>query len=363
MKVFGVVPWAVRLPSVLLSALAVLLLFSLAKQLASRSTAFWAAMLFAIQGHLIELASGRTSNDHPDTFLMVFVLAAIWAAGRMAAFDDMRYAIISGFFTGLAFLSKSWPALLAIPVAFLLLYATRRYSLRRILLLHGAMLLAAACVALPWSIYALLEFPEETAAASTGHWKHFTENIESHGRPWTYFWSQLPMIHGELVVIALIWFLLVPFRKNPHTHAVLLLWWLLPYIVFSLARTKMPAYTVTAVPALCIIIAMAIDRWSSLPKEDRWRIPAFVGGAMLIVLPLRFSLDRTRPFAATVPHYTTPNALLVASPRTVLVNCPFPIETMFHTPIAGAYQGPLATEVGTLTQLGYIIVDWPRPAQ
>ena len=168
------------------------------------------------------------------------------------------------------------------------------------------------------------------------------------------------MIHGELVVIALVWFLLVPLRKDPNTHAPLLLWWLLPYIVFSLARTKMPAYTVSAVPVVCIIIAMAIDHWSTMPKEHRWRIPAFVAAALLVVLPLRFSLDRTRPFAVTRPQYTIPSALLGATSRTVVVNCPFPIEMMFHTPISGAYQGQLANEVEALTELGYVIVDGSR---
>ena len=122
LKCFGLSPWAVRLPSLLLSVFAVALLYSLARMLASRMVAFWAALLFGIQGHLVELASGRTSNDHPDTFLLVFVLAALFAAARMARSGSLPWAVACGVLSGLAFLSKSWPALVIVPVALLFLF-------------------------------------------------------------------------------------------------------------------------------------------------------------------------------------------------------------------------------------------------
>ena len=167
------------------------------------------------------------------------------------------------------------------------------------------------------------------------------------------------MIHGELVPVALIWFIAVPFRKSPREHAALLVWWLLPYLVFSLAVTKMPGYTAIAAPAICIIIGMAIERWSSIDLPKAIRIPALIGAAGLVLLPLRFSLDRTRPWAATSPRYTIPPELVHGSPHMVVTNCPIPIEVMFHTPVAAAYGGDLdPAQREVLRRQGYFLVGF-----
>ncbi|MEO8590612.1 MAG: glycosyltransferase family 39 protein [Flavobacteriales bacterium] len=360
LKCFGMAPWAVRLPSVFLSALAVALLYSLARTLSSRTAAFWAAFLFCIQGHLIELASGRTSNDHPDTFLVVFVLAALLAAVRMARSGSLRWAVGCGVLAGLAFLSKSWPALVIVPVTFLFLRGQGEVPMKRSIQCTGVMLLAMLCVALPWTIYSNLAFAEEAAISSAAHWRHFTADIEAHGRPWTYYWSQLPMIHGEFAPLALIWFIAVPFRKRPREYAALLVWLLLPYIVFSFALTKMPGYTALAAPAMCIILAMAIEQWcvpSLHPKI--LRAVALVGALGLVLLPLRFSLDRTRPWVVPEQRYVIPPQLMSASARTIVTGCPFPIELMFHTPIAAAYAEDLEPLMrGALEEQGYRIVGF-----
>jgi len=359
LKCFGLSPWAVRMPSLFLSAIAVALLHALARMLASRTTAFWAAFLFAIQGHLIELASGRTSNDHPDTFLVVLVLAAMFAGVRMARSASLPWAVGCGVLAGLAFLSKSWPALVIVPVIVLFMYGSD-VRLSRSLKCLGAILFAALIVAAPWSVYATTTFPEASAIAAAAHWRHFTVSIEEHGRPWTYYWSQLPMIHGELAPIALIWFLAGPFRERPREHAGLLFWWLIPYVVFSLALTKMPGYTAIAAPALCIIIAMAIERWSSATTWPKvLRVPALIGAVGLVLLPLRFSLDRTRPLAAAQQRYVIPQELVRASSRTVITNCPVPIEVMYHTAVVAAYDRSLTPmEADRVSALGYVIRDW-----
>ncbi len=358
LKCFGLSPWAVRLPSLLLSMVAIALLYALSQMIASRTVAFWAAFLFAINGHLIELASGRTSNDHPDTFLLVFVLAVMYAAGRMAHSGSRKWAAGCGVLAGLAFMSKAWPALLVIPVAFLFVQGREGATLKRSAQYIGVVLITALLVALPWGLYTSTAFPEVAEAASSSHWRHFTTDIEAHGRPWTYYWTQLPMIHGELAPIALIWFVAVPFYQRRRAFAPLLLWWLLPFLVFSCAVTKMPAYVVIAAPVICIMIAMAIEQFCTMERTSRWRIPAVVVAAGLLLLPLRFSLDRTRPFCAPFERYTISATLVNAPTNTVVINCPVPIEVMFHTPVAAAYESSLSDVIDRLAGSGYTVVDW-----
>lgn len=342
LKTFGPEPWAVRIPSVLLSMVGVLILYALAAMLSDRRIAFWSALLFAVQGHLIELASGRTSNDHPDTFLVVFVLASIYAALRMAKDQTMRWALTFGVLTGLAFLSKSWPALIVVPVASAFLLRVQQSQRNRAMQCLIVGLLAAMLIALPWTWYTTTHFPEEAAITASAHWRHFTEGLEDHGRPWTYFWVQLPMINGELAPLALLWFFFLPFRKEPRKHAALLLWWLVPFIVFSFARTKMPGYTAISVPAICIILGSAIVEWSSLHSPTRtFRSMSRIGALALVLLPLRFSLDRTRPLEIVAPRYTIPQTLMNVPERTVVEYCSDPIAMMFHTSVAASYRDGL----------------------
>ena len=344
MKCFGAFPWAVRIPSLLLSICAVVLLYGLGRALYSERVAFWAALLFAINGHLIELASGRTSNDHPDTFLMCLVLAALFAAERMVRQSSIRWAALAGACIGLAFLSKSWPAAIVLPVAVVWQWNRPEVDRKAAISLFATLLAIAMLVALPWSLYSRMAFPEVAQIASASHWQHFTESLEDHGRPWTYYWVQLPMLHGELAPLALLLFLLGPFRNAPAKHAALVVWWLVPYLIFSVAVTKMPGYVVIAAPALCLMLGVMIEQWQNTAQGTSGKVIAQIGVALLVLLPLRSSLDRVAPWRQPGPRYIILDAWKNVEHNTVVTDCPWPIELMFHTPVVAAYQHSLTSE-------------------
>lgn len=359
-NMFGLEGWAVRLPSALLSGAAVLLLFALARDRWSSDIAFWAAMLFAINGHLIELASGRTSNDHPDTFLIGLVLASLFAASRMAMRDSWQWAAVAGISLGAAFLSKSWPALIVLPVAACFLWSNRGLKPSRRAVLLGLLLFVESLVAVPWSLHTLLSFPEVAAAASDAHWRHFSEGLEGHARPWYYYFVQVPMIHGELVPLALLWFIVVALRGSGRENLGLAVWIALPYAIFSFAETKMPAYVAISAPAWCMLIAMTVHAfWSARPGRTWWHWGLRGLAIVLIVLPLRFSWSRSKPLEQAVPTYVIPEAWQHAGPRTIVLDCPFPIELMFHTGIAAAYDHALDQHVvERLEQDGFTVVPF-----
>ena len=79
-KVFGLHPWAVRIPSVLLSTIGIKLVYNIGKSLYNSNTAFIAAFLFSIHGLIIELTAGRTDTDHVDIAFLFFVLSGIWGS-------------------------------------------------------------------------------------------------------------------------------------------------------------------------------------------------------------------------------------------------------------------------------------------
>ena len=357
LRLFGTEPLAVRVPSILLSMIATVLLFALARERFQRNVAFIAALLFAINGHLIELASGRTSNDHPDTFLVVFVLASLFAASRMALRNSMRWSVVAGLLAGCAFLCKSWPVLIVLPVAAGFLWSNTELGWRRRAELLGALVLCAVLTALPWALYVQHEFPAVQAAAADSHWRHFSEGLEDHARPWYYFLAQLPMIHGELAPIALLWFLLFALKRSRRKYLPLAIWVSLPFVVFSFAITKMPGYTAIAAPAIFIIVALALEAWWGAAVESPWRrLGLRIIALCLLVLPLRFSFDRVQPLTRTEPAYRV-ETWTDQGKGTVVMRCSHPIERMFHTDVSAAYEDMLSdTTITRLRASGYRVI-------
>jgi 4-amino-4-deoxy-L-arabinose transferase len=77
LKTFGVSAFAVRIPSILLSTIAIKLVYDIALQFYGRRTAFLSALLLSTNGLIIELASGRVATDHPDITFFFFVLLGV----------------------------------------------------------------------------------------------------------------------------------------------------------------------------------------------------------------------------------------------------------------------------------------------
>lgn len=87
---FGNTPWAVRLPSVLLGALLVFVVYRVGRLLFSHRVGLVAAWFCAINGLLIELAGGRTATDHPDVFFVTLIALGAWCALRLGEFGRGR---------------------------------------------------------------------------------------------------------------------------------------------------------------------------------------------------------------------------------------------------------------------------------
>lgn len=353
-QLFGTKAWAVRVPSILFACIGAALCYRLARSLAGAEVGFWSAVLFALNGHLIELAAGRTSTDHVDALLVVLVLGGCAAALRLARAPSWRRGLAAGLFMGAAFLTKGWPALLIALVALCALLLSAAAPLQRRAAAFAVLVLAAMAIALPWQVHSWWRFPLAARAEAEHALLHFSQAIEGHGRPWHYYLAQLPMMHGELAPVAIVggaWLA----RRWPRTEAVALLAWAAaPFAVFSMAESKMPAYTAIAAPALFILIAQCAV---ALARErGRWRWSALAAAALVIALPLRFSIDRAKPGPATGRSAWPRNAVFTA--RDVLLHCDDPIAAMFFTDAAAAYADGLdPLTVGRLRGAGYRLHD------
>jgi 4-amino-4-deoxy-L-arabinose transferase-like glycosyltransferase len=242
MRLLGPDEIAMRLPSLLLSALAILLTYVIGSHLGGRRVGLLAAGFQAVNGYLLQLPGGRVAVDHVDNALIFFVELAIlgavlqvrgWrrgtgnrpgtvgGAGWSEGWPAFLLATLAiGAVCGLAVLTKWLPGLLPIPVWLAL--AWRRQPPRRLAAGLLAMTAACAAVALPWQLHIRAAFPLEARWESAYNLHHLAVPIEGLGGSPLYYLAKMPRFFGELIYLPLGWFLVSlvypAWRRSPPSR-------------------------------------------------------------------------------------------------------------------------------------------------
>lgn len=364
MSVFGVSAFVMRLPSVLLSSGGVVLTFLVGRRLFGDRVGILAATFQAVNGLLVNLASGRRVCDHVDTVLIACVQAGITVVVTAPTAWRKRWLapVLAGVAMGAGLLAKSAPALLVAAVAAVVWFDWRSIgdSVRRLALL----LLTAVAIAAPWTIYANVRFPAESAAGMNSILQHMTGVLDGSGGPWWVYLQDMPHSFGELIFIPVVWFL-VRFLRRRATRLdwALLVWLAIPYLVFSMMPTKLPAFVAVAAPALFVIQAAF---WYQLKDSAAnasagKRIGAAVLLGLLAILPARLLLEKQGPFerrdrwpASTRQMMTLEAELRL--PGAVIFNMPQALEAMFYSPYTAYRRMPSPAEVDELQRRSIPIV-------
>lgn len=193
-------------------------------------------------------------------------------------------------------------------------------------------------VALPWQIYAQSLFPSEYLWEQHFNKLHFIEGLEGHGQPWWYFINRIRINVNELIYFILLWFAYYAsqngeFRKN----LFLLIYIAIPFLVFSIAKTKMQGYLLFTFPAYFIVTGLFVERLlfvkrEKFPKLIINKISVFVV-VVIFFLAVRYGLERVKPFNTNQKERLAKKELLNANfpSKSVLFNIPCPIELMFYT--------------------------------
>lgn len=309
MAVLGDSELAFRFPSILLSTLAILLTFLIARELWGRA-GLWvgtlAAMLQAVNPLAIRLVSGTVPTDHVDVVTSVMAQLTIYLCLRSWRRRGVGRVVLAGAGLGLAYLAKAAAVLVILPACAILMWVRGR-GIRgiRVQLARAATLLAAAvAVAGPWQIYAALRWPAEYAWESRYAWRHLFEAIESHDHAATWYLEILPPHMGGpagIVYVAFIGGLLYAafqaWRRRDADLLALLAWALVPYAFFSLVRTKLHAYVAPATPALLLLAAWSAHRLiASGPAVQSWarRLPAAAVGLVMLAHLVSVTVERVR---------------------------------------------------------------------
>ena len=269
MAIGGIRETVFRLPSVLFGTIAIFLTFLIAKNLFGAVAGYFAAVLHAINPFFIRLISGTVPTDHVEVIVAFFVeatfLVLIFAARRRS----MRLAMLAGVLLGCGVLSKSWPA--AIALAATPFFWRGRDHLVDFAKPIALVLLIAAAVVLPWQIYTSHTWPKEVAWEGQQVIRHFFEVLEGHNHPVHWYIQLIPLDYGGMVeykwpqlvtllvvMISMLYAVFCCIRHWDINLLTLLLWAFVPYMVFSLAKTKLFSYVSIAVPAVLIIMGYAL---------------------------------------------------------------------------------------------------------
>ena len=360
MKTFGVHEFALRLPSVLVSTAAVVVTFYIGTILASPGVGLLAAIFQTFNGLLVDLTSGRRVSDHVDTLLIFLFEMGILLALKGTRRNSTATGILLGAVCGAAYLTKSFPALLMLPVwAVIRRETTPLPSLARELGIAGVV---AAAVAAPWTIYAALAFPLESSYERAEALRHITQVVENQGGPpWRYI-AEMPRHFGELIYVPVAIAIWSVFRHRSNgARRALLLWAAIPYVLFSACATKEPGYVMVAAPALFLVQAdVWLSLWHKRQADAQLATRILLGGllCLLAVLPARHLLEPTGPLEQRErnPQWVRDLRGLtnrIGAEPAVVFNVEQCIEAMFYTPYVAYPYLPSADQARTLQQRGY----------
>lgn len=365
-NLFGNTEGAVRLPSLLLSVGCIYLTYSIAKFFTDEKTALLAAFFQSVNGLVIELAAGRQSTDHVDTAFLFFIELSIWFTILYVKNKNTISVLAIGALTGLAILTKSFPALIVLPIFFVL--TIKKGELLKTLGRCLAILTVAFAVYAPWQIYIFKTFPQEATWENYYNFLHLTEAVEGHTGGVFWQLGYAAKIWNELIYIVFIWFAFYASKRFKDEKMVSLsLWITVPYVFFSLVPTKMIAYPLFTAPAIFIIEALFC--WYLLEQKFKpiW-LPKLLVTA-IIVLAARYAYERVKPFDPQKEDRMTAMAIKNWSPifsknqKNVVFNVENYVECMFYHDNCVAYPYlPQNQDIEYLRKLGYVvhIVDNPK---
>ena len=261
--------FAVRFPSVLFAAATVVALAVWGSRLYGPKTGLWAGLIFGLSFQLFIHARAAVAD-----FPMIFCfLVATWSAWERRSAPRSTWLFWAFYLAlGIGFLAKGPIALL--PVVFPLLY---QLTVREPLRLNWVSTLAGLGVVLivigAWGVPALLLTHGEFFAVGIGH--HVVERsiapLQSHGaHTWVGYLFGLPFYFLTLFLSFFPGWLFGPAairRLRGETIPVeryLLIAAACVFLVFTLIQTKLPHYTLPALPFVSLLVAPSAVRlqWS-----------------------------------------------------------------------------------------------------
>jgi 4-amino-4-deoxy-L-arabinose transferase-like glycosyltransferase len=301
--VFGVNEFAARLPSALATIIASLLIYELGRAMFSNATGLLAGIV--LPSCLLVCGSAHFAN--PDAILLActtlsFLCFWLGFASRHAGEPPRRsWFLPYGAACAIGMLAKG-PIAIILPGSIITVFLAWQGQLR--CLWDRRVWLAAAAftiIALPWYVMVGIE----TRCAFTrgffiqNNVERFLAPMDTHRGPVWY--HLLVMLVGfapwSIFLIPTFWQAISQCRRRPTeqiqpdqsryraAHRLVLCWFLGYLVFFSIAKTKLPSYTLPLYPALALMSARFLDAWRlGESPVRRWLMACGLGWLFVIGL-------------------------------------------------------------------------------
>ncbi len=282
---FGENAFALRLPSALMSGLAIVMLMLFVRRWTNR----WdlAALSGLVLATSLEPAILGTTAvlDAPFSAAVTATIVCFYLGWRSRGRARLGWMIAAGIACGAAFLIKGFLAM-ALPVMVLAPWLTWEGRWRDLFVLPWIPAIAAILTALPWSLAVHWQSAE--------FWDYFfwVEHVHrftggdhaQHPEPWWFF---LPIILVGLIP----WVFAGPFALagllrrgfGSAESKLLACWILIPLAFFSVSSGKLPTYILPCFPAAAAMLAVGlVERFSHEPPRRTFG-ELLVGGILVIL--------------------------------------------------------------------------------
>ena len=262
-KLFGVNEFALRLPSAIMSAFTVLLIFRIGKLLVNERVGWCAALLFAFSSFNLEVAGGNVNTDHNDLSFMFYVTASIWAWMEYVQSRKIKWVILIGVLSGMAILVKWLTGLLVFSGWFMIIVFDK--TKRGQFTYYKDMLIAfliTCVVVLPWQIYKSIRFPIESALEYKQYGLHITLPLDGHNGTWFYHFDQLSNQLGPIIPFIIIPGLLILLNgiKERPMKIAFLTFLIIVHLFFMYVATKMPLLCYFIMPLLFLCLGALLEK-------------------------------------------------------------------------------------------------------
>lgn len=263
LKLFGISELAVRIPSIILHAIASLMVYRIGKISYNATVGFYGASFFTVNYHILELIGGTYSTDHNDVAFLFYVTASIWSWFEYQNSQNKYWVVLIGLFSGCAVLVKWLVGLLVYAIWVITIGVNDKKNWLKLksytpLLISFAISLS---VFLPWQLYILYKFPKEASYEFQLNTKHFFNVVENHGGDIWFHFNALKDIYGSGDAIPFILLLgLILFLKNSAKvyRVASLSAIIIVYSFYTLAATKMTSFCIIVSPFFFLALGALI---------------------------------------------------------------------------------------------------------
>jgi 4-amino-4-deoxy-L-arabinose transferase len=293
LQLFGRNTWAARLPYALMYLATLAILFAMGRKVTPRKP--WLAPLVYATSLFTFFTANIVSTDVLLTFVesmaVLGFMMHVWP-GANSRTPWARLLMWFGF--GLAFLTKGPPGLLPLlPIVAFTAICDGWYAVGR--LFHPLGILVFLFVGFTWYAIVMARYPwlPHYFLHEEVYGRIFTNMHKRHAGPMGWVIAFIPvLIFGTLpwslglaktAREAMVFSRWNTWRKQRSVQLFLLLWFIVPFVIFCLAKSRLPLYLLPLFLPLALLAATHIEPWFDLANtHHRWLLLAWI--ALLVVV-------------------------------------------------------------------------------